>query len=154
MKHYLTMEEEDLLDFVTKFLSLHGVKPKNDVQFLDVEGEPVTGLHIEIDCEMAELPDTCPLCHTGGTYSMGASTKSSSSNGAGSDGTIVERSGAETAPSEETTSDDDTDDSLMSMASLQAMSKRLETERAREVPQTRSYMAGESDTPPRPGEGL
>ena len=35
MKHYLTMEEEDLLDFVTKFLSLHGVKPKNDVQFLD-----------------------------------------------------------------------------------------------------------------------
>ena len=62
MKHKMTLEESDLRAYVEKILAMHGVKAADDIVFKSGKGQKVSGLHIDIDCEMAPEMAECPLC--------------------------------------------------------------------------------------------
>lgn len=148
----MTVEEQDLREYVTQFLALHGVAPKdmNEIEFLDAEGLTIEGLHIDIDCQIASIPPACPLCGASTQKSPAPRSQAAMKVSESSDASVLRDAASSDA---EDLVDDDTEATPMSMAAIRATSDRLERERARErgeAPPPRTYMPGESEMPPGP----
>lgn len=149
MKHKMTVEEDDLRDYVAKFLALHGVQSEDEIQFLNGEGEPVSGLHIDIDCILAPIPDACPLC---GRTDAAPAPSPSETSPPKSNGTPKERVYDASKNDMTDSSDEPSEEGVMSMAAIRAANNRLTRERQKEAPRPIAFMPGESDEPPGPGE--
>lgn len=178
MKIVITLEHTDLIRQVEKMLAFQGMAPAGPIEFRKKkkekgdEGDP--GYEIVVACEPAgEPPDTCPTC--GGSLGHTTVAHETSGPATGTDKPRVyavdepERArpedldselGEMAAPPPEVTSGGDEEDGeeyVPSIASLKATSERLAVERQRELDQrkkdTPSLMAGESTSPPKPGDG-
>jgi len=64
MKHVITFEQTDILDFIRQMLAMRGVKPrtKEGTELLGFDHNEDGDLEITIECDMAPPPELCPLC--------------------------------------------------------------------------------------------